>query len=170
MINDHLGQLGSDYARAERDDLSIVASACSFGRKRVVALRRADSRNLVGSNRHANSGAADEYSAVKLTGHHRFGNLDSHVRIKHRFAIKGAKVLDVITLTQQVSLDHIPEVTGGLITSNCNFHIDVVLTKCAYDLLMIICPRFNESILDADITFVNALIVCSILNKEIFSI
>src|SRR6476661_2100631 len=79
--HERLGQLGPDDARAERHDLCVVRLAGPLGRIGVVHLCGIDARDLVGGDRHADAGAADEDRPLVLAAGDRLGHGERHVGI-----------------------------------------------------------------------------------------
>ena len=98
-------ELGPDDTRAHGHDLGVVRLARPLGRVGVVHLGGANSGHLVGGDRHADPGAADQDPAVVLAAGDGVGNLVADVRVVDPVERVAAVVLDVEPFVAQ-QLDH----------------------------------------------------------------
>src|SRR2546430_791865 len=92
-------------ARAGRQDVGVVVRAGEPGGVGVGAGRRGDAGQLVGRDRHAEPGAADEDTPVGLARDDRPGHGGGVVGIVHGLGGLGAAVHDLVTPLDQPGLE-----------------------------------------------------------------
>ena len=87
---------------------------------------------LVRHDAHAGAGAADEDRAVKAAVRNERGDLRGDLKIRLRgLGIGGAEIFEFISFLGQPGLHGFLGVEAGLITSECDFHMEPpAFTKC----------------------------------------
>src|SRR6218665_2990085 len=121
-LHDALGQFDADHARADGDDVRVVAERGALGAVGVVRLRGADARHLVRCNRHADAGAAQQQAALGLAARDGLRHRDADVRVQHRLVVMGAEVRHLVALGQQGGLQAVFHGVGGLVAADGDFH------------------------------------------------
>jgi heme-degrading monooxygenase HmoA len=101
VLQDLLGQIGTDHPRSDAEDVGIVESANHLGNVRVVANRRAHTRMAVCSHRHPETAAAHQQPETLPLGY-GFGDLVCRIRI---VAGLGGVCTEVGDLEPQVASD-----------------------------------------------------------------
>src|SRR6218665_523667 len=121
-LHDALGQFDADHARADGDDVRVVAERGALGAVGVVRLRGADARHLVRCNRHADAGAAQQQAALGLAARDGLRHRDADVRVQHRLVLMGAEVRHLVALPHQCRLPPTFHGVGGLVAADGDFH------------------------------------------------
>jgi hypothetical protein len=81
FADEFLGQFQPDHALAHGEDLGVVAQDRAFHGVAVVGGDGPDAGDLVGRDRHAQAGAADQQRPVGVALGHLPGGVDSKVRV-----------------------------------------------------------------------------------------
>ena len=116
------GALGRRDAGAEREDVGVVVLAREAGGLEVHHRRGADAGDLVGGERHADAGAADQDAAIEFAGRDRAPDLGRVVGIVDRLVRVGAEVAVRRAQLVERVLDQFLQLEAGMVCANRDAH------------------------------------------------
>src|SRR5919109_3013171 len=118
----------ADDSGADAEHVHIVVLYTLPGGLGVVADRRSDAGELAGRNGRADTGAADENPALRLTPADRLADLPRLVGVVHMgLRLVGPEVHELVTEALHVGEDPLPEFDPAMVERDRNLHTSTTL-------------------------------------------
>lgn len=120
--NHLIGQLIAQLICRQANHVGVIVHTTVFRRDAVMARCGADTSKFIRCDTHADTGAADQDSAIDVSVGYLTGNLSRKIRVVNALSFERTKVLDVAIQTLQKLGEARLQLHAAMITCDADFH------------------------------------------------